>query len=81
MYMDNYAIVRIVLNLLANYIYNYIITKILLRYNYEMEQNFTKFKNNIIRKDETVNTAYIENKTSSDNLKDKMDNLLDMTLT
>jgi|GEM_PF-3408884 len=81
MYMDNYAIVRIVLNLLANYIYNYIITKILLGYNYEMEQNFTKFKNNIIRKDETVNTAYIENKTSSDNLKDKMDNLLDMTLT
>lgn len=81
MYMDNYAIVRIVLNLLANYIYNYIITKILLRYNYEMEQNFTKFKNNIIRKDETVNTAYIENKTTSDNLKDKMDNLLDMTLT
>ena len=81
MYMDNYAIVRIVLNLLANYIYNYIITKILLGYNYEMEQYFTKFKNNIIRKDETVNTAYIENKTSSDNLKDKMDNLLDMTLT
>lgn len=81
MYMDNYAIVRIVLNLLANYIYNYIITIILLGYNYEMEQNFTKFKNNIIRKDETVNTAYIENKTSSDNLKDKMDNLLDMTLT
>ena len=81
MYIDNYAIVRIVLNLLANYIYNYIITKILLRYNYEMEQNFTKFKNNIIRKDETVNTAYIENKTSSDNLKDRMDNLLDMTLT
>tara|TARA_B110000858_G_scaffold169035_1_gene197872 strand:- start:554 stop:793 length:240 start_codon:yes stop_codon:yes gene_type:complete len=79
--MDNYAIVRIVLNLLANYIYNYIITIILLGYNYEMEQNFTKFKNNIIRKDETVNTAYIENKTSSDNLKDKMDNLLDMTLT
>jgi hypothetical protein len=79
--MDNYAIVRIVLNLLANYIYNYIITKILLGYNYEMEQNFTKFKNNIIRKDETVNTAYIENKTSSDNLKDRMDNLLDMTLT
>tara|TARA_B110000305_G_scaffold87764_1_gene98913 strand:- start:7466 stop:7711 length:246 start_codon:yes stop_codon:yes gene_type:complete len=81
MYIDNYAIVRIVLNLLANYICNYIITIILLGYNYEMEQYFTKFKNNIIRKDETVNTPYVENKTSSDNLKDKMDNLLDMTLT
>jgi hypothetical protein len=46
-----------------------------------MEQYFAKFKNNIIRKDVTVNTPYVENKTSSDNLKDKMDNLLDMTLT
>ena len=79
--MDNYAIVRIVLNLLANYICNYIITIILLGYNYEMEQYFTKLKNNIIRKDETVNTPYVENKTSKNNLKDKMDNLLDMTLT
>ena len=68
MYIDNYAIVRIVLNLLANYICNYISTS-------------QSSKNNIKRKDETVNTTYVENKTSSDNVKDKMDNLLEMTLT
>jgi hypothetical protein len=34
-----------------------------------MEQYFAKFKNNIIRKDATVNTPYGDNKTSSDNLK------------
>jgi len=34
-----------------------------------MEQYFAKFKNNIIRKDVTVNTPYVENKTSSDKLK------------
>jgi len=46
-----------------------------------MKQYFKKFKNNIIRKDETVNTAFVVNKPSSYNLKDRMDNLLEMSLT
>jgi hypothetical protein len=46
-----------------------------------MEQYFAKFKKNIIGKDVTINTPYGDNKTSSDNLKYKMDNLLEMSLT